>query len=116
MEMLDVLSGMLGLRSLLGPVLVVLIAVVVLVVLMTATRNYVKVPPNKVAVFYGRKHVTPDGRRIGFRLVTGGARYKWPLLEDVTYMDLMVFPIDLDVKDVPNKDGVLVSVQGVANV
>ena len=53
---------------------------------------------------------------IGFRLVTGGARFKWPVLEDVTYMDLMVFPIDLDVKDVPNKDGVLVSVQGVANV
>ncbi len=83
---------------------------------MTATRNYVKVPPNKVAVFYGRKHVTPDGRQIGFRLVTGGARFKWPLLEDVTSMDLMVFPIDLDVKDVPNKDGVPVSVQGVANV
>jgi len=114
--MLDALLGMLGIGSLLGPVLMVLIAVVVLVVLMTATRNYIKVPPNKVAVFYGRKHVTPDGRQIGFRLVTGGARFKWPILEDVTYMDLMVFPIDLDVKDVPNKDGVLVSVQGVANV
>ena len=36
-------------------------AIVVLVVLTTATRNYIKVPPNKVAVFYGRKNVTPDG-------------------------------------------------------
>jgi flotillin len=114
--MLDTLLGLLGIGGLVGPVLVVLIAIVVLVVLTTATRNYIKVPPNKVAVFYGRKNVTPDGRVIGFRLVTGGARFKWPVLEDVTYMDLMVFPIDLDVKDVPNKDGVLVSVQGVANV
>ncbi|HEV8307729.1 MAG TPA: SPFH domain-containing protein [Methylomirabilota bacterium] len=110
------LSSLFGLGGTLGPVLIVLIALVVLIVLMTATRNYIKVPPNKVAVFYGRKHRTPDGRTIGFRLVTGGARLRWPILEAVTYMDLMVFPIDLDVKDVPNKDGVLVSVQGVANV
>jgi flotillin len=114
--MIDFLVSFLGLGSILGPLLVVLAAIVVLVVLTAATRNYIKVPPNKVAVFYGRRHVTPDGRQIGFRLVTGGARFKWPVLEDVTYMDLMVFPIDLDVKDVPNKDGVLVSVQGVANV
>jgi flotillin len=98
------------------PVLLVLVAVVLLVVLMTAVRNYIKVPPNKVAVFYGRKHRTPDGKLVGFRLVTGGAGWKWPVLENVTYLDLSVFPIDLDVRDVPNIDGVLVSVQAVANV
>jgi flotillin len=114
---LDYLLGFGGVaQSVIVPVLILLTAFVALVVVMTATRNYIKVPPNKVAVFYGRKHVMPDGRVIGFRLVTGGARLKWPVIEDVTYMDLMVFPIDLDVKDVPNKDGVLVSVQGVANV
>ncbi len=98
------------------PVLLVLVAVVLLVVLMTAVRNYIKVPPNKVAVFYGRKHRMPDGKLVGFRLVTGGAGWKWPVLENVTYLDLSVFPIDLDVRDVPNIDGVLVSVQAVANV
>ncbi len=98
------------------PILLVLVAVVVLVVLMTAVRNYIKVPPNKVAVFYGRKHRTHDGKLVGFRLVTGGAGWKWPVLENITYLDLSVFPIDLDVRDVPNVDGVLVSVQAVANV
>ncbi|HUM01330.1 MAG TPA: SPFH domain-containing protein [Thermoanaerobaculia bacterium] len=102
--------------SLIFPVLLVLVAVVVLVVLMTAVRNYIKVPPNRVAVFYGRKHKAPDGKLVGFRLVTGGAGWKWPVLENVTYLELTVFPIDLDVRDVPNIDGVLVSVQAVANV
>jgi len=102
--------------SLILPVLLVLVAAVVLVVLMTAVRNYIKVPPNRVAVFYGRKHKTHDGKLVGFRLVTGGAGWKWPVLENVTYLDLSVFPIDLDVRDVPNIDGVLVSVQAVANV
>src|SRR5947209_20261740 len=111
-ELGGLLGGLFGVGNVVGPVLIVLVGIVVLVVLKTATRNYIKVPPNRVAVFYGRKNVTPDGRVIGFRLVTGGARLKWPIVEDVTYMDLMVFPIDLDVKDVPNKDGVLVSVQG----
>lgn len=102
--------------SLIFPVLLVLVAAVVLVVLMTAVRNYIKVPPNRVAVFYGRKHRAPDGKLVGFRLVTGGAGWKMPVLENVTYLELTVFPIDLDVRDVPNIDGVLVSVQAVANV
>lgn len=98
------------------PVLLVLAAFIVLVVAMTAMRNYIKVPPNKVAVFYGRKHKSPDGKSVGFRLITGGAAFRWPIVESVTYLDLTIFPIDLDVRDVPNKDGVLVSVQAVANV
>ncbi len=98
------------------PVLLVLAAFVVFVVFMTAVRNYIKVPPNKVAVFYGRKHRTPEGATVGFRLVTGGASLKWPIFESVSYLDLNIFSIDLDVRDVPNKDGVLVSVQAVANV
>src|SRR5512147_1042613 len=102
--------------SLILPVLLVLVAAVVLVVVMTAVRNYIKVPPNKVAVFYGRKHRAPDGSTVGFRLVTGGAALRWPIFESVAYLDLTIFPIDLDVRDVPNKDGVLVSVQAVANV
>jgi flotillin len=105
---------MFGLTTL--PVLLVLIALVILVVVMTAVRNYIKVPPNKVAVFYGRKHRLPDGRVVGFRLVTGGAALKWPIVENVTYLDLTIFPIDLEVRDMPNKDGVLVSAQAVANV
>jgi flotillin len=105
---------MFGLTTL--PVLLLLVALVVFIVVMTAVRNYVKVPPNKVAVFYGRKHRLPDGRVVGFRLVTGGAALKWPVIENVTYLDLTIFPIDLEVRDMPNKDGVLVSAQAVANV
>jgi flotillin len=98
------------------PVLLALTALVVVVVFMTAVRNYIKVPPNRVAVFYGRKHRTHDGSMVGFRLVAGGASLKWPIFENVAYLDLNIFSIDLDVRDVPNKDGVLVSVQAVANV
>ena len=40
-------------------------------------RNYIKVPPSMVAIFYGRKHTLVDqkGNRdiVGFRVVRGGA-------------------------------------------
>ena len=40
-------------------------------------RNYIKVPPSTVAIFFGRKHVFTDekGQRttVGFRIVRGGA-------------------------------------------
>ena len=40
-------------------------------------RNYIKVPPSTVAIFYGRKHTFTDekGSRstVGFRVVRGGS-------------------------------------------
>jgi len=94
--------------------LIILVALITVVKI--AASNYIKVPPNEVAVFYGRKRQTADGKPVGFRVVTGGAKLKIPFLEDVQYLSLNVFSVDLQVKGAPNKDGVLVSVKSVANV
>lgn len=80
------------------------------------SRNYIKVPPNKVAVFFGRKYTTKEGQEVGFRVVTGGAKFKIPILESVQFLDLSVFSLDLEVSKAPNKDGVPVNLKGVANV
>ena len=80
------------------------------------TRNYIKVAPNQVAVFFGRKYKAKDGTEIGFKVVTGGAKFKIPIVESVQMLDLSVFSIDLEVKKAPNKDGVYVNLKGVANV
>ena len=51
-----------------------------------------KVPPNAVAIFSGRKHKLPDGRIVGYRMVRGGAAFRWPLLEQVDYLSLRALP------------------------
>jgi len=102
--------------SLLVPVLVVIVVIAFIALLKIIANNYIKVPPNRVAIFYGRKHVGADGKTIGFRVVRGGAKFRFPIVESVTYLDLNVFSIDLSVQGAPNKDGVLVNVRGVANV
>ncbi len=79
-------------------------------------NNYIKVPPNKVAIFYGRKRITQTGEAVGFRVITGGSKFKIPIVESVSYLELNMFSIELTVHGAPNKDGVLTNVKGVANV
>jgi flotillin len=83
-------------------------------------RNYIKVPPSEVAIFYGRKHTIVDekGNRssVGFRVVRGGAALQIPVLEKVAYLSLNVISIPLKIQRAYTKEGVPVTVEAVANV
>ncbi len=69
-----------------------------------------------MAIFSGRKHKLPDGRVVGYRMVRGGAAFRWPLLEQVDYLSLNVFTIPLEIKRAYTLKGVPISVKAVANV
>lgn|SRR3990167_1798125 len=77
----------------------------------TYARNYHKVAPNQVAVISGKK----SGDK-GYRVVTGGGFFLWPVLERIDYLFLNVMSFNVQVQDVPDAKGVLVDVTGVANV
>ena len=83
-------------------------------------RNYIKVPPSTVAIFYGRKHTFTDekgGRStVGFRVVRGGAALRMPVLEQVAYLSLNIVSIPLCIQRAYTKEGVAVTVEAVANV
>lgn len=98
------------------PVIVVVCALAILIALSLFLRNYIKVPPNQVAVISGRKHKLSTGEAIGFRLVRGGATFKWPLLERVDYLGLDVLSIKVEIKKAITKEGVPLNVAAIANV
>jgi flotillin len=83
-------------------------------------RNYIKVPPSMVAIFYGRKHtlIDEEGRKatVGFRVVRGGAALRVPVLEKVEYLSLNIISIPLKISRAYTKEGVAVTVEAVANV
>src|SRR5512140_2070 len=83
-------------------------------------RNYIKVPPSMVAIFYGRKHTLIDEKgaksTVGFRVVRGGAALRVPVLEQVEYLSLNVISIPLQISRAYTKEGVPVTVEAVANV
>jgi flotillin len=92
------------------PLIVVVGAVVALIVVIALlAKNYIKVPPNKAAVFFGRKHLDK-----GFVVVTGGAKFKWPVIEDYQVMDMAAFQLKMPLKGIPNLDGVKVNIDAVA--
>ena len=94
---------------------------------------YVKVPPNKAAFFYGSKSGrrqiaklklpgAPDAPPLlvlppGTVVVTGGGRVRRPIIEEVQFLDLSEITLpQIRVENMPNKDGVLVTVEAVANI
>ncbi|HET9362985.1 MAG TPA: SPFH domain-containing protein [Vicinamibacterales bacterium] len=83
-------------------------------------RNYIKVPPSMVAIFYGRKHTIVDDRggrsTVGFRVIRGGAALRVPVLEEVQYLSLNIISIPLKISRAYTKEGVPVTVEAVANV
>ena len=83
-------------------------------------RNYIKVPPSMVAIFYGRKHTIIDEKggtsTVGFRVVRGGAALRVPVLEKVEYLSLNIISIPLKISRAYTKEGVPVTVEAVANV
>jgi len=93
-------------------------------ILAFVNRNYIRIPPNKAAVVFGRefKHkiVNADGTisevKKGYKLIAGGGFFRIPILDEVQFMNLSNRMIKVKVDDAPNRDGVMTTVEGVANV
>jgi flotillin len=82
--------------------------------------RYAKSGPNQVLVISGRKRkmTEPDGtvREVGFRIVKGGGRFVWPVLEKVDVLSLELLTIDVQTPEVYTSKGVPVKVDGVAQI
>lgn len=83
------------------------IALVVILVASLYARFYIKVPPDQVAVFTGRR---------GYRVVRGGASFRLPVIERVDYMSLAPFETPLSISGAYSKEGVQVNVEAIALV
>jgi flotillin len=96
--------------------MILMVALGLFFALWIISRNFVKVPPNTVAVISGSKRKLPDGRVVGYRTVTGGRFLRIPLLHKVDYIHLNVMTIPLEIKRAYTLNGVPVFVKAVANV
>ncbi|MCV7192305.1 flotillin family protein [Mycolicibacterium brumae] len=92
--------------------MIVVIAAVAALLLLVAlpliyVKNYIKVPPNEVAVFTGRG--TP-------KVVRGGARFRMPGIERVDIMSLEPFNVNINLQNALSSNGVPVNVEAVGLV
>lgn len=86
--------------------------VVVFMIISGLSKNYLKAAPNEVLVLSGRKQKSGKG----YRVIRGGAGFKWPVLEKVDTISLNVMSIPVEVTNAYTLEGVPVNVKAVANV
>lgn len=93
------------------PGVILTLFIMVIALFRFIAQNYITVPPNEVAVLSGKK----SGEN-SYKIYTGGAFFRIPIIQRVDYLSLNVMTFSVAVVDVPDKNGVLTSVRGVANV
>jgi flotillin len=88
---------------------IAVIGIIIVFILIASiyARFYVKVPPDVVAVFTGRR---------GFRIVRGGASFRVPGIERVDFMSLTPFETELPIRGAYSQNGVPVNMDAVALV
>src|SRR5262245_10115351 len=72
--------------------------------------------PNEVLIFSGRRHVTADGRDVGFRVVAGGRAVRVPIIESVERMAASRLSGPMVVNGAYSQGAIPLSVHAVANV
>ncbi|MBI5533418.1 MAG: flotillin family protein [Deltaproteobacteria bacterium] len=110
-------SGSEGVASavlLLGGALAVVLGLAVLALIL---QKFLYIcAPNEVLIFSGRKHKLPDGSVVGFKIVHGGRAYRIPLIENVSRLDMRIFPVQVTVNNAFSKGGIALAIQAIANV
>src|SRR5262245_50160618 len=106
-------------RLLVIPVLVIMAALAFVISIRVMASRYKKIAPNTIGIFYGRKYkwIDPtDGKPKvrGFRIVAGGGSLLWPFFEDYQELSTAAFQTSIGEKNIPNKDNVKISVDGIA--
>jgi flotillin len=105
--------------TILVPAFILAVILAILFVIWALTKRYKRVSPNRIGVVFGKKRgtiKTPDGREteIGFKLITGGGVFIWPIVEQYAEMSIEAFQIPIAEDNVPTKKNVSVHVAGIA--
>ena len=89
----------------------------VLLVLIILYRYLLRIcRPNEILIFSGRKHKTPDGRTVGYRVVFGGRGMRIPIVESVHEMDVSLISVPMRVEGAYSEGGIPLNVHAIANI
>lgn len=105
-----------GIGSFFIPILIIVLVIAILLGIKALASRYQKIPPNKVAIIYGKgaKATAGQGQISGCKVVSGGGVLVWPIIQDIAFMDTAVFKMTIQERGIPNKDNVPISIKGVA--
>ncbi len=100
------------------PIAAIFIVIAVSLIIRFVATRYVKVGPDEIAVFSGRKYKfkAADGstQTRGFFILQGGGKILLPIVEKVEIIKIAAFQVEVGETNIPNADSVGVDIKGVA--
>ena len=94
-----------------------LVAVIVIVMLIVTIKKLIVIaPPNEAAVLTGRNRMLTDGKKVGYRSISGGRTFRVPIIERVQQLNLETIPIEVLVSNAFSKGNIPLNVEAIANV
>lgn len=97
---------------------IILVPLALIFLVKALANRYIKVPPNAVAVFFGRKYKyrSDDGsvEERGFLVLTGGGKILWPIVERFQIMSTAAFQVEISEQNIPSAKNVGIDVHCVA--
>ena len=87
----------------------IIIILLLIGVVYAAASRYIKVPPNKAMVVYGRG----DKSGGGLQILTSGGKLIWPIIESWSWLDLGITTLPINVTEVVTDKGVMLNVDAV---
>ena len=101
----------------LGAFVILLLVFVVFTIVAVYASRVQKVGPNEVLVISGREtRSRKTGEKEPYRIVKGGRAFIWPILERVDKLMLEIMTIEVTTDDVYTRQGVPITLEGVAQI
>ncbi|GAB4413562.1 MAG: flotillin family protein [Anaerolineae bacterium] len=100
-----------------GAIVILLFLFILFTLVAVYASRVRKVGPNEVLVISGRRTRNPQTGEIEpYRIVKGGRAFIWPILERVDTLSLEIMTIEITTEDVYTRQGVPVTLEGVAQI
>jgi flotillin len=100
-----------------GALVILLLFFILFALIAVYASRVQKVGPNEVLVISGRQRRNPDTGEIEpYKIVKGGRSFIWPILERVDRISLEIMTIEVTTEDVYSKQGVAITLEGVAQI
>lgn len=91
------------------------VAILVLVAVMRKLLYIAR--PSEALIFSGKSYTTPDGQRVGYKVIRQGKRaFKFPIIERIDRMDMTLIPVDVVVQNAYSRGNIPLMIHAIANV
>lgn len=88
----------------------IMLMIMMMMIIFALASRYVKVPPNKAMIVFGRRY----GQGEGLQIYTSGGKFMLPIVESWSWLDLSITSMSISIRDIVSMKGTLIDIDATA--